>query len=171
MLIDELSKTMKSGKQTDLILSDFCKAFDEVTHKPFLKFHHYGINGATLKWIKDLIFRQWETNSCNNRGKPWKHPSLLWHPARLSFRTHSLSGIHQWPAWAVKSRGRLFAADSAMYLAIISQSESVMLQQDLFNLENGKRCCTWPSIPPNARSSILSAAPHPQPNSNYIPLA
>ena len=28
MLIDELSKTMKMGKQTDLILLDFSKAFD-----------------------------------------------------------------------------------------------------------------------------------------------
>ena len=32
MLIDELSKTMQIGKQTDLILLDFCKAFDKVAH-------------------------------------------------------------------------------------------------------------------------------------------
>ena len=33
MLIDELSKTMKMGKQTNLILLDFSKAFDKVAHE------------------------------------------------------------------------------------------------------------------------------------------
>ena len=56
MLIDELSKNMKMGKQTDLILLEFSKAFDEVAHeKLLLKLHHYGIRGDTLKWIKDFL--------------------------------------------------------------------------------------------------------------------
>ena len=33
MLIDELTKTMQMGKQTDLILLDFSKAFDKVAHE------------------------------------------------------------------------------------------------------------------------------------------
>ena len=33
MLIDELSKTMQMGKQTDLILLDFSKGFDKVAHE------------------------------------------------------------------------------------------------------------------------------------------
>ena len=53
MLIDELSKTMQMGKQTDLILLDFSKAFDKVAHEKLIqKLHHYGIRGDTLKWIK-----------------------------------------------------------------------------------------------------------------------
>ena len=53
MLIDELSKTMQMGKQTDLILLDFSKAFDKVTHEKLIqKLHHYGIRGDTLKWVK-----------------------------------------------------------------------------------------------------------------------
>ena len=43
MLVDELSKSMQSGKQTDLILLDFSKAFDKVAHeKLLLKLHFYG---------------------------------------------------------------------------------------------------------------------------------
>ena len=54
MLIDELAKNMQMGKQTDLILLDFSKAFDKVAHeKLLLKLHHYGTRGDTLKWIKD----------------------------------------------------------------------------------------------------------------------
>ena len=56
MLIDELAKNMQIGKQTDLILLDFSKAFDKVAHeKLLLKLHHYGIRGDTLKWIKDFL--------------------------------------------------------------------------------------------------------------------
>ena len=47
---------MQMGKQTDLILLDFSKAFDKVVReKHFLKLHHYGIRGDTLKWIKDFL--------------------------------------------------------------------------------------------------------------------
>ena len=56
MLIDELAKNMQMGKQTDLILLDFSKAFDKVAHeKLLLKLHNYGIRGDTLKWIKTFL--------------------------------------------------------------------------------------------------------------------
>ena len=55
MLVDELAKNMQMGKQTDLILLDFRKAFDKVAHeKLILKLHQYGIRGDTLNWIKDF---------------------------------------------------------------------------------------------------------------------
>ena len=47
MLVDELLKGMQSGKQTDLILLDFSKAFDKVAHEKLLfKLHHYRIRGG-----------------------------------------------------------------------------------------------------------------------------
>ena len=41
MLVDELAKNMQSGKQTDLILLDFSKAFDNVAHKKLLLKLHF----------------------------------------------------------------------------------------------------------------------------------
>ena len=56
MLVDELSKSMQSGKQTDLILLDFSKAFDKVAHKKLLsQLHFYGIRGNILNWVKDFL--------------------------------------------------------------------------------------------------------------------
>ena len=56
MLVDELSKNMQMGKQTDLILLDFSKAFDKVAHGKLLQnLHFYGIRGDTLKWIKGFL--------------------------------------------------------------------------------------------------------------------
>ena len=49
MLVDELLRGMQSGKQTDLILLDFSKAFVKVVHEKLLfKLHHYGIRGVHL---------------------------------------------------------------------------------------------------------------------------
>ena len=33
MLVNEIAENMQMGKQTDLILLDYSKAFDEVAHK------------------------------------------------------------------------------------------------------------------------------------------
>ena len=39
-----------AGSQTDLVLLDFSKAFDKVSHqKLLLELHKYGIRGPTLK--------------------------------------------------------------------------------------------------------------------------
>ena len=54
LLLDELVKSMKSGKQTDLILLDFSKALDKVAHENLLlKLHFYGIRGNIINWIED----------------------------------------------------------------------------------------------------------------------
>ena len=42
--------------QTDLVLLDFSKAFDKVSHqKLLLKLHQYGIRGPSLKWIQAFL--------------------------------------------------------------------------------------------------------------------
>ena len=41
---------------TDLILLEFSKAFDKVSHEKLaLKLHDYGIRGSALKWVKGFI--------------------------------------------------------------------------------------------------------------------
>ena len=53
---------MQMGKQTDLILLDFSKAFDKVAHeKLLLKLHQYSIRGDTLNWIKDFLDNRKQT--------------------------------------------------------------------------------------------------------------
>ena len=45
-LVEDLSRAMKDGKQTDLILLDFSKAFDKVNHAKLLyKLENYGVRG------------------------------------------------------------------------------------------------------------------------------
>ena len=56
MLVDELASNIQHGKQTYLILLDFSKAFDKVSHEklPYNMFN-YWIQGKTLAWIKGFL--------------------------------------------------------------------------------------------------------------------
>ena len=48
----DLALNLNNKGQTDVILLDFSKAFDEVTHQHLiLKIWYYGIRGNTLDWI------------------------------------------------------------------------------------------------------------------------
>ena len=56
MLVDDLFKSVYKKKQTDLILLDFSKAFDKVSHeKLVLTLHGYGLRGPALKWVKGFL--------------------------------------------------------------------------------------------------------------------
>ena len=56
MLVDELYKSVSAKKQVDLVLLDFSKAFDKVSHeKLLLKLSQFGIRGTTLKWIRSFL--------------------------------------------------------------------------------------------------------------------
>ena len=56
MLIEEIQQNLSEGKQTDVILLDFSKAFDKVSHGKLIhKLHGYGIRGETLSWIKAFL--------------------------------------------------------------------------------------------------------------------
>ena len=135
MLVDEIAKKMQTGIQTDLTLLDFSKAFNKVAHKKLIsKLHFYGIRGKISSWVKDFL------DSCSqavvlNGVKSNKvavssdvpQGSVL---GPILFLTY----INDLPD-QVKSRVRLFADDTAIYLAISSEGESITLQNDLFTLE------------------------------------
>ena len=55
-LVEELARNTSQGRQTDLILLDFNKAFDRVNHMKLLhKLHQHGARGITLSSIKAFL--------------------------------------------------------------------------------------------------------------------
>ena len=109
---------MQMGKQTNLTLLDFSKAFNKVAHEKLIqKLHHFGIRGDTLKWIKDFLDNRKQAvviNRVNSNCTPVSsgvpQGSVLSSILFLVF-------INDLPE-QVKSRVRPFADDTAIYLAL-----------------------------------------------------
>jgi hypothetical protein len=55
--IAETSNNMASGKQTDVLIMHFSKAFDKVSHSLLVhKLEYYGIRGKNNNWIKQTSY-------------------------------------------------------------------------------------------------------------------
>ena len=62
MLVENVFRSAIEGQQTDLILLDFSKVFDKVSHEKLLfKFQQYGIRGGVLHWIKAFLSNRFQT--------------------------------------------------------------------------------------------------------------
>ena len=129
-----LRKSMQMGKQTDLILSDFSKAFDKVAHEKLIsKLHFYGIRGKTLSWVKDFLDSRSQAVVLNGVKSDKIAVSSGVPQGSVLGPILFLAYINDLPD-QVKSRVRLFADDTAIYLAINSEGESTILQNDLHTL-------------------------------------
>ena len=54
--IDDVTLNMENGKQTDILVMDFFKAFDKVSHSLLLhKLHYYDIQGELNSWIQNFL--------------------------------------------------------------------------------------------------------------------
>ena len=62
MLVEDLARNVSAGKQTDLKLLDFSKAFDKINHSKLLwKLHQYGIKGTAICWIHAFLGNRSQT--------------------------------------------------------------------------------------------------------------
>ena len=62
MLVEDLARSLQEGKQTDLVLLDFSKAFDKVNHEKLLyKLHQYGVKGNILGWVRGFLCHRTQT--------------------------------------------------------------------------------------------------------------
>ena len=94
-LIEDLASKTSQGKQTDLILLDFSKAFDKVNHsKLIMKLHSYGIRSATLRWIQAFLGNRRQKVVVEVRGIRLC-PSHIWSPSGLCAGPDPFPGLHQ----------------------------------------------------------------------------
>ena len=63
--IHNLAYNLNQKSQTDMILLDFSKAFDEVSHcHLLLKLNYYGVRGNILNWITSFLTRRTQSVVC-----------------------------------------------------------------------------------------------------------
>ena len=122
------------GKQTDLILLDFSKAFDKVNHSKLLwKLHQYGIRGNALAWIRAFLGNRSQTVVIDGE----ESESV---PVTSGVPQGSVLGpilfliyINDLPD-ELSSQVRLFADDTAVYLTTGDTEDGKVLQNDLDRL-------------------------------------
>ena len=132
--IHDFAQCLNQGGQCDVVLLDFCKAFNKVPHpRLFYKLHHYGIRGTILTWITNFLTDSSQQVILDNRKS--KSCSVL-------------SGVPQGTVLApllfliyindlplhVSNRARLYADDVILYSYIHSLDDCHNLQKDFDNL-------------------------------------
>ena len=129
--MDELIRSKSRNIRTDLIILDFSKAFDKVSHAHLVnKLSHYGVRGKTDNWISSFLSNRSQavvvdgsvSDSCNvTSGVP--QGSVLGPILFLAY-------LHDLPD-CVNSNVRLFADDCILYRQIKSATDCNTLQKDL----------------------------------------
>ena len=139
--VDDITVNMSNGKQTDILIMDFSKAFDKVSHSLLVhKLNHYGIRGKVNRWIAGFLKDRSQSvvvdGECSSsidvesgvpKGVYWGHYFFLFY-------------INDMPE-GMKSTVRLFADDTIAYLTISSDTDTVYLQKDLDSLATWET--TW----------------------------
>jgi len=135
------AETLNRRGQTDVILLDFSKAFDKVSHKHlYYKLQHYGIQHNTLGWINAFLSNRTQVTCVNGTqsnqinvtsGVP--QGSVL---GPVLFLLYINDINHN-----INSNIKLFADDSVVYREICSYNDHLLLQKDLDTLTTWAK--TW----------------------------
>ena len=130
----DILKNLKFGKQTDVIIMDFAKVFDKVSHwRLALKLKNYGVTEQVHKWIVDILHQWSQRVVCNGDHSRWA-PVLSGMPqGSVTGPILFLVYINDLPK-EVNATVRLFADDTMMYMAMSGLGDSTSFQQDLYRL-------------------------------------
>ena len=72
---DEITPNMLAGKQTDVLVMDFSKSFDKVSHRLLTyKLDHYGIHGNTNLWINNFLSGRSQALAINGESSDY----IIW---------------------------------------------------------------------------------------------
>ena len=133
--IHDLSFNLNNKLQTDVILLDFCKAFDKVSHRLLLyKLDHYSIRGPTLTWISSFLNGRSQRVVCNGCTSGLVSVTSGVPQGTVLGPLLFLIYINDLPK-CVSSHCALFADDCLLYQQIKSNDDHEILQHDLHNLE------------------------------------
>ena len=140
---NDIVANMNNGKQTDVIVMDFAKAFDKVGHRRLIeKMKYYGVGGKTNKWIEDFLAGRSQRvvldgeKSYNADVLSDVPQGSMLGPCLFLFYINDMpEGLHQ------ETTVRLFADDTIAYLAVTNNQDAEKLQEDLTKLEKWEQ--TW----------------------------
>ena len=126
--MQDLHSQADKGIQTDAVILDFSKAFDNVSHTRFAyKLIKYGVRGQTLSWIQDFLNNRTLQVVVDGRSSA-PAPVTSGVPQGSDLGTILfLIYINDIPD-SVKSHVRLFGNDTIIYNHIKVKNDQLQLQ-------------------------------------------
>ncbi|KAI8519197.1 hypothetical protein Bbelb_024540 [Branchiostoma belcheri] len=132
---EELTTNLESGKQTDLLIMDFAKAFDRVNHSLLVhKLHRYGVGDSTLAWINNFLSDRRQAVVVDGHHSSFVRVLTGVPQGSVLGPCLFLAYINDLPN-NLNTRARLFADDTAVYKVVVHPVQQDLLQQDLQSLE------------------------------------
>ena len=133
-LLEDLSYSMDHHQQTDVILLDFAKAFDNVPHQRLLvKLRHYGITNSICHWISTWLTQRSQqvvldgASSESVSVQSGVPQGTVLGPLMFLIYINDITE-------SISLSLRLFADDCILYRTITTEEDAVQLQYDLDHL-------------------------------------
>ena len=109
--IADIARHLSDGNQIDVVLFDFEKAFNKVSHsRPLYKLDCYGVRGKVSSWIKAFLSGI-GTASRRGRCQVQSRRCIVWcstghssRPPAFSDKYQRHAGKHRWPVRFISSR-------------------------------------------------------------------
>jgi hypothetical protein len=128
---DILTEAIHLGFCVDMVLTDFAKAFDRVSHRLLLsKLRHYGIRGRLLAWIEAWLRGRRQRVVIGNHYSDWKEVTSGVPKGSVLGPLLFLVFINDLPS-SVASHIKLYADDSKIMRIITSEQDTIDLQNDI----------------------------------------
>ena len=130
----ELFNNMAGGRQTDILILDFAKAFDRVNHSLLAhKLQYYGIQGALNLWISDFLEDRRQAVVINGARSEFVDVQSGVPQGSVLGPCLFLVYINDMPD-LLTSSVRLFADDTAAYDTVTAHEDQTQLQYNLDQL-------------------------------------
>ena len=138
MVMDTWTKSLEAGGQIDVIYTDLEKAFDKVPHKRLLsKLSSYKINPKVIRWIESFLINRRQRVRINGISSFWSNVlsgipqgSILGPLLFINFINDLIEYCNN------GSDIHLYADDTKLFKHTITDSDTNLLQKDLFQLQS-----------------------------------
>ena len=132
--IEHLARSINYRNQTDLLILDFSKAFDTVSHKRLLlKLEYYGIRGHHLNWMQSWLLNRTQQvvlegeHSEKSNAKSVVPQGTVLGPLCFLLYINDMGNN-------ISSNLKLFADETLLYGLVHNASDALHLQRDVDSL-------------------------------------